>query len=116
MKQFIVFQELSVADRLGKFTMVQWAFLAGGVAIAMFVLIMGFMPIIPTVMLGIVFVSIGAFLAFYQKYGMPIYEFIFVYLTFQTQPKKMAYGSNDSDDDFDEFEEDIELLMDDFFV
>jgi hypothetical protein len=110
---FIVFQELNVADRLGKFTMVQWAFLASGIMLAMFVLIMGFLPIIPSIILGFIIIGFSAFLAFFERYGMPFYEFFFVFLAFKSTPKEMVYGSNsmdeDEDENFDE-EESFEII------
>ena len=110
MYNFIVFQELNVADRLGKFTMTQWAFLAGGIVSAMFLLIMGWMPIIPSMIVGFLLVALSAFIAFYEKYGMPFYEFFFVFLTYKSQVKEMVYGSNSMEDDEDDnFEEEMDI-------
>lgn len=115
MYNFVIFQELNVKDRLGKFTFVQWGFLGSGFLLAMFIMIMEFFPVLPSIFLGLLCVGTSGVFAFVERHGMPFYEFLFVYIAYRTQPKEAVYGSNSMDDYQDDFLEEEEEFEVEFF-
>lgn len=105
MYEYIVPRELNIADRIGSFTLVQWAFIASGGLLVMFMFISNAIPFWVPASTAIPIMSLSFFLALFKRYDMPIYEFVFVYLTFKFRPKEMIYGSGDG---FDNIYEDYE--------
>jgi hypothetical protein len=92
--------------------MMQWGFLAGGFAISMFFLIMGFFPFLFTLFIDILIMSLAITFAFFQRYGLPMYEFLGVYIQYLVQPKEMVYGSNSmKEEEEEDFEEEIEFEL-----
>lgn len=108
MFDFIVPQELNIADRLGKFTFPQIGFLAGGMLIVMILFISESIPMWVSVVIGLPVMITCIILGFFRKYDMPIYQYLIVMVIYKTLPKVMIYSATETHNESYEFEEDIE--------
>ncbi|WP_456363816.1 PrgI family mobile element protein [Priestia aryabhattai] len=108
MFDFIIPQELNIADRIGKFTFAQLGFLAGGMLVVMTMLISKNIPMWVSILVGIPIVLLCIVLAFFKKYDMPIYEYLIVLTVYKTLPKEMIYSATETQDEIYEFEEEDE--------
>lgn len=88
--EYIVPQELKIADRIGNFTLGQWAFIVTGVLTIMFMLISDAVPYWFAMLTAIPIMTLCFYLAFFKKYGMPIYEFVFVFFLFKLDRKSVV--------------------------
>lgn len=109
MYDFIIPQELNIADRIGKFTFAQWGFLAGGMLVVMTMLISKNIPMWVSILVGVPVVVLCLFLAFVKKYDMPMYEYLIVLMIYKTLPQEMIYSATESAIEFDEFDNDEEV-------
>jgi hypothetical protein len=110
MYDFIVPQELNIADRIGKFTFPQLGFLAGGMLIVMILFITSSIPMWVSILIGIPIMLGCLILAFFKKYEMPMYEYLLVLVLYKTLPKEMIYSATETQDEIYEFEEDEEEI------
>lgn len=114
MFDFIVPQELNIADRIGKFTFPQLGFLAGGMLIVMVMFITDSIPMWVTLLVGVPIMITCLVMAFFKKYDMPMYEYLMVLVIYKSLPKEMIYsaiGTHDEVYDFEEEEIEEEILI-----
>jgi len=111
MYDFIIPQELNIADRIGKFTFAQWGFLAGGMLVIMTMLISKNIPMWVSILVGVPVVVLCLFMAFFRKYEMPMYEYLIVLMIYKTLPQEMIYSATESTNEFDDDEETEEDLI-----
>ncbi|MDU9693758.1 PrgI family protein [Priestia sp. SB1] len=109
MYDFIIPQELNIADRIGKFTFAQWGFLAGGMLVIMTMLISKNIPMWVSILVGVPVVVLCLFLAFFRKYDMPMYEYLIVLMVYKTLPQEMIYSATESEIELDEFDDNAEV-------
>ena len=109
MFDFIIPQELNIADRIGKFTFAQLGFLASGFLVVMTMFITKSIPMWISLVVGIPVFLVCVVLAFFKKYDMPFYEYLMVLLVYKSQPQEMIYSSTNLEDDVDDLESEEEL-------
>lgn len=105
MFDFIVPQELNIADRIGKFTFPQLGFLAGGMLIVMVMFITDSIPMWVTLLVGVPIMITCLVMAFFKKYDMPMYEYLIVLVIYKSLPKEMIYSATEMHDEVYDFEE-----------
>lgn len=94
MRNHLIPQELNIADRIGPFTVQQWAFIGGGLLLAMIIFILNIFNIIITLILASLSLGLGLVLGLYRIDDTPIYEFMFIYLAYRVRPKEYIYNSD----------------------
>jgi len=108
MNYFIVPQELSIQDRIGKYTLPQLGFLAGGMLVIMIMLTSSNIPIWVSLLIGIPIIIFCVSMAFVRVHHMPLYEFLMVLAMYKSVPKESIYSATEYEDEEYEFEEEFE--------
>lgn len=110
MRKHLIPQELNIADRIGPFTVQQWAFIGGGILLSMIIFVSDIMNVILTLLVSFVILLVSLLLALYRIDGVPVYEFAFIYLAFKVRPKEYIYNSDQKlYADFEEDEDYVEI-------
>ncbi|MGF7535637.1 PrgI family protein [Bacillus mexicanus] len=105
MYDYIVPQELNIADRIGKFTFTQLGFLAAGILVVMIMFITDSIPMWVSLLIGVPFFVLCLTLAFVKRYDMPLYEFLIILIIYKSLPKEMIYSATESENETYDFEE-----------
>lgn len=105
MFDYIVPQELNIADRIGKFTFPQLGFLAFGGLVLSILAVNKNLPLWVSLIIGIPVFAVCITLGFFKKYEMPMYEYLIVLVIYKSLPKEMIYSATESENETYDFEE-----------
>lgn len=108
--EFIVPQEINVADRIGAFTLPQIGIMSFSILISM-MLLMSTMPLWLALIIVLPIFAGSFTLAFIKIHHLPMYHFLMVYAIYQTMPKNLIYRMDNIKEEYWGFEEEeIELI------
>lgn len=103
MYEYIIPQEFNQSDKLGPFTLPQAGILGAGVILVMFLL--STINLLISLPIGICILGLTFYLMTAKKNKIPMYEFLFVWVTYINIPKLLIYKKDNIKYEFiDEFE------------
>jgi hypothetical protein len=108
MNDYIIPQEFNQSDRIGKYTFPQAFIFGGGILVIMLLLASG-MKFWITIPLALIVLIITFYVMYVKKQGIPIYEFLFIYVVFQSTPKLLIYRPDNKTNEF--YQDEYELII-----